>query len=192
VSPEYRARRAEIEAEFAQMVPVEGSLEMHSSPSGRYVLETLRYAADEQGRRYARGTVRRLEDDAPVADIERNIGGFLHAWVQHPDGLESLLCGEDYQGYTVVCLDTAEARVHFPPEAFGGHGFCWAAIHPSPDGSILAVEGCYWACPYELVMYDFSDPRAFAASRTRTDRGVRRGHRLAGRPHVGLHARDNQ
>ena len=25
-------------------------------------------------------------------------------------------------------------------------------------GHVLAVDGCYWACPYEIVFYDFSDP----------------------------------
>jgi hypothetical protein len=31
-------------------------------------------------------------------------------------------------------------------------------VLPSPDGLTLAVEGCYWACPYDLVFYNFSDP----------------------------------
>jgi hypothetical protein len=38
-------------------------------------------------------------------------------------------------------------------------GFCWASVHPAPDGLTLAIEGCYWACPYELVFYDFRDPQ---------------------------------
>lgn len=48
--------------------------------------------------------------------------------------------------------------VTFPAKAFKGQGFCWAAVHPSPDGRTLGVEGCFWACPYELVFFDFSEP----------------------------------
>lgn len=93
-----------------------------------------------------------------MADIKRNFDNFSHAWVAHPDGNEYLLCGEDYQGYTVIGLRSGEMVVHFPPEAFKGGGFCWADALPSPDGLTLAVFGCFWACPYELVFFDFSNP----------------------------------
>jgi len=69
-----------------------------------------------------------------------------------------LLCGEDYQGYNVIRLETSENNCFFPSEAFDGRGFCWTEVHPSPDGLVLAIEGCYWGCPYELVFYDFRDP----------------------------------
>ncbi len=78
--------------------------------------------------------------------------------MQHPDGQEFLLCGEDYQGYNVIDLERGENKVFFPAEGFDGHGFCWTQVHPSPDGLVLAVEGCYWACPYALVLYDFCNP----------------------------------
>ena len=31
-------------------------------------------------------------------------------------------------------------------------------IYASPDVNILAVEGCYWGCPTDIIFYDFSDP----------------------------------
>lgn len=31
-------------------------------------------------------------------------------------------------------------------------------IFPNPKGSLLAVEGCIWAWPYEVRFYDFSEP----------------------------------
>ena len=34
--------------------------------------------------------------------------------------------------------------------------FIWTEILPSPDKTKLAVIGCYWACPYEVVVYDIS------------------------------------
>lgn len=64
----------------------------------------------------------------------------------------------DYQGQTVIELDTGRHVNHLPSSASRGHGFCWASINPSPTGKLVAVEGCYWACPYELRFYDFSEP----------------------------------
>lgn len=93
-----------------------------------------------------------------VADIKRNYGAFWHAWVPHPNGNEYLLCGENYQGYTIINLTQETTVSYLPPEARKGFGFCWAAVYPSPDGATLAVDGCVWACPYELRVYDFADP----------------------------------
>lgn len=105
---------------------------------------------------------------------------FPFGWAEgHSNGHDYLLCGEDYQGYTVIELDTKERKDLLPesvPKQYtykdqngveksgvvdtypNGYGFCWADIKPSPDRNVLAVSGCYWACPYEVVLYDFSDP----------------------------------
>lgn len=90
-------------------------------------------------------------------DVRRNYGLFWFAWVTR-DGLDYLLCGEDYQGYNVIDLAGGRNVLTFPEAAYKGGGFCWTAVHPSPSGRTLAVEGCYWACPYELVFYDLPEP----------------------------------
>jgi hypothetical protein len=153
----YAVLRKEIEDIFAASQPLEGS-EQHRSPSGQYALEITVYPTGEGRWNFSRGVVRRVTDHAVIADVKRNYGQFWHAWVTHANGSEYLLCGEDYQGYTVIELPTGRVQVHFPDEAFDGRGFCWTAVHPSPDGLTIAVDGCYWACPYELVFYDFSQP----------------------------------
>jgi hypothetical protein len=153
----YANRRAEFEARFALAVPVPGEMETHSSPSGQYVLQTSQYA-DVTGWGFSRGLVRRQDDEQLIADIKRNLRSFWHAWIIHQNGNEYLLCGEDYQGYTVLECQTGRMRAHFPEDGFEGAGFCWAAVRPSPNGQTLAVEGCVWACPYELVFVDFSEP----------------------------------
>ena len=35
--------------------------------------------------------------------------------------------------------------------------FIWTSIYISPDKTKLAVTGCYFACPYEFVVYDCSN-----------------------------------
>jgi hypothetical protein len=74
-----------------------------------------------------------------------------------PDG-EYLLCGEDYQGYNVIDLKREVNELTFPPEAYEGQGFCWGAAYPSPTGQLIAVDGCYWGGPNEVVIFDFAVP----------------------------------
>lgn len=71
---------------------------------------------------------------------------------------EYLVCGEDYQGYTII--NVTDARVHnfVPDDWLNGTGFCWISHTFVPETQELKVEGCFWACPYEIVTYDFSDP----------------------------------
>jgi len=154
----YKEWRDRIESAFAEMSPLEGSKELHISPSGQFSLEISAYTSDQHTWEYSRGVVRRTSDLTVVADVKRNYGSFWHAWVPHMNGNEYLLCGEDYQGYNVVELQSGRNHVCFPEEAFSGGGFCWAAVHPSLGGLTLAVDGCYWACPYDLVFFDFSNP----------------------------------
>jgi len=36
--------------------------------------------------------------------------------------------------------------------------FCWASTKINKSGTIIAVEGCYWAAPYEIRFFDISKP----------------------------------
>jgi hypothetical protein len=129
-----------------------------SSPLGQFRLTIARYHSKPGAWNVSRGVVTRVGDGAVIADIKRNYGAFWHAWVSHPDGNEYLLCGENYQGYTLINLTQETIVSYLPPEARKGFGFCWAAVYPSPGGRTLAVDGCVWAAPYELRLYDFTDP----------------------------------
>jgi hypothetical protein len=63
-------------------------------------------------------------------------------------------------GQTIVNLDTGEEYndSQWKNGKYQGSEFCWAAHYLSPDGNTLAVDGCHWACPYEIKFYDFTDP----------------------------------
>jgi hypothetical protein len=130
----------------------------HRSPSGKFLLAVHRYSTGPKTWQYSRGIVTEISNGKLVADVKRNIGHFWHSWVQHPNGKEYLLCGEDYQGYEVIELASGKIEIHLPDSAKNGGGFCWAAVYPSKDGKVLAVEGCIWGGPYDLIFYDFSEP----------------------------------
>lgn len=155
----YSKIRKAIEDVFSSYSRIEGSEREFTSPSGLYKLQVMEYGpGKEPSWRYSRGIVTRLSDGKIIADVRRNIGHFWHTWVEHPNGNEYLLCGEDYQGFSVINLSRDSYQAYFPEQGYQGFGFCWTAAYPSPDKYVLAVDGCYWACPYELVFFDFRMP----------------------------------
>jgi hypothetical protein len=129
----------------------------YTSPSGRFQLDVSQYNHPNSWK-YTSGTVADTTTHTIVAEVQRNYSQFWHAWVHHTNGSEYLLCGEDYQGYSVIDLTAQRISVYLPEAAQSGGGFCWRAVYPSPDGTKLAVDGCLWAAPDELVVYDFSNP----------------------------------
>jgi len=151
-------KRLAIEKFFVPQNLVAGTHAEYRSPSGKYLLAVDCYSTGPNTWKYSRGVVTRTSDGQIIADVKRNFDHFWCAWIQqHPDK-EYLLCGEDYQGYTVLDLEKAAVKTYLPGSAQNGAGFCWAAVYPSKDGKILAVEGCIWAAPYDVVFYDFSEP----------------------------------
>lgn len=128
-----------------------------TSPSGFYILDIYRYETGIGTWDYTKGVVTDVTDKV-IAEVKRNYPGFHFAFIQHPNGNEYLLCGEDYQGYTVINLTLGTKKSYLPQSALAGAAFCWSKCFPSPDGLSLAVHGCYWGAPYDVVIYDFSKP----------------------------------
>jgi hypothetical protein len=130
---------------------------VHKSPSGRYDLIVTPVSTRPGCGSYALGEV--FKGPCLLARVERNDSSFPFLFIEgHPDGHDYLICGEDYQGQTVIQLDTGERRDHLPPEAKKGWGFCWSGITFAKETKVLVVDGCVWACPYEYRLYDFSRP----------------------------------
>lgn len=128
------------------------------SPSGKYRLILESFRTGEGTWNVTQGTLYKVGEDEPIGCIQRNYCAFPHLWVEgHPKG-DFFVGGEDYQGQTVIDLGTGARRDLLPEEAAQGHGFCWAEYTYHPEHQVLLVDGCYWACPYEYRLYDFSDP----------------------------------
>jgi predicted protein tyrosine phosphatase len=155
----YQISRQEVLARFDTLVEDITSEKTFLSPSGKFSLTTSIWTGSDSGWHYSRGLVRRSDTDIIIADIQRNHATFWHCWVVK-EGREYLLCGEDYQGYNVIEVGSGRNVFTFPPAAFEGRGFCWTGVKPSPDCNTLAVEGCFWPCEAELVLFDFSVPMA--------------------------------
>lgn len=129
-----------------------------TSPDGAYRLVVTSYATKKGCWSYTQGVVFRVSDNEPLFEVQRNYSSFPYAWVEHPNGHRYLVCGADYQGQTVLELDTGKRKDHIPESAKTGGGFCWTSYQFDATSKLLTVAGCYWACPYEYRFYDFSDP----------------------------------
>lgn len=147
----YRRKREAVEKLFAAYPRAEDKTKSHLSPSGKYRFDVTPVETKPGCWNYAEGIVFGVPGEAII--VRHNYHDLPFAWVEgHANGHDYLVTMEDYQGYTVIELDTGE-RVDALPE-----GWCWASIHPSPDKSALAVHGCYWAAPYNSYIFDFSEP----------------------------------
>ena len=155
---DYKRWRQRIESHFQESRRDPQSQDVVLSPSGNFQLTIDSYSTGEHSWAYTRGRVRSTGNSEIIADIKRNYSHFWFAWVHHRNGFEYLLCGEDYQGQSIVNLNKGETYNHFPESGYNGGGFCWAAAHASPNSTVLAVEGCYWGGINEIVFFDFTDP----------------------------------
>jgi hypothetical protein len=129
-----------------------------ASPSGKYELGVATYEGSDD----RRVVVYQKDGDGwkqlPFV-VQRNGHGFPHLFIEgHTTGHDFLVCAEDYQGSTVLELDTGRRRDHAPYEILYGWGFCWVSHIYDAASQLLIVDGCIWACPWEFRFYDFSDP----------------------------------
>jgi len=128
-----------------------------TSPSGKYTLTVTSIETKPGCWNYTTGVVTRGEET--IVEVKRNYASFPFLFVEgHANGHDYLVCGENYQGQTVIELDTGRRSDFLPEAATQGHGFCWVAYTYEADAQVLVVDGCIWACPYEYRLYDFSDP----------------------------------
>lgn len=153
----YREGRARFQEILAQSIPLPEEFSLETSPCRNYQIFINKYLFQEGPFRLARAEVR-CHDGSLITTVESNLG-FNFSWVPpHPNGLNHLICHEDYQGFSVVELETGRRVDYIPPEAEQGLGFCQTRRYFSRDGRLLYVLGCIWAHEYEVIVYDFGQP----------------------------------
>lgn len=155
---QFLSERAEMMYYFQDEFYISEKTEIIHSTSGKFKLEIHHYNHVEGFIRhnYTKGIV--TDSEHKIIDIiYRNYDPFLFSWLE-VNGKEYLLCGLDYQGYSIVNLSNKETNHYVPEEAYKGHGFCWGEIIYFQQKKLIVIDGCYWACPYEIVFYDFSNP----------------------------------
>ncbi len=151
----YMKERSEINQYFGEEYLKPMETKNIISPSGTYALKIYYYEHKEGNIVYAYSKGVLNCKNGKTVEIKRNYDHFQFCWIEEKD---YFLCGADYQGYSIVDLKNGELKHYVPEEYYQGIGFCWVQVHYLHDNDIIAVEGCYWGAPYDIVFYDFSKP----------------------------------
>lgn len=87
--------------------------------------------------------------------------------VYHCNGHKYLPFQVDLYGISYLDLDSGEVFNYIPEgcehdiDQYCGESFIITDIHYDPQSNLIAYGGCYWACPYEVMVGDLSDPLNF-------------------------------
>lgn len=90
--------------------------------------------------------------------------GEFYALIAHANGKHYLIFREDLYGYSVLEIETGRTMHYIPEKSWpldgrrGEETFIWTNVAYDEATNLLAVWGCYWACPNSMVFLDFSDP----------------------------------
>lgn len=79
--------------------------------------------------------------------------------ISHSNGCEYLIFRQDLYGYSVMSFADFSIFQYFPKSVMDGReDFIWTSVHYNPINNMLAVEGCYWACPNGVLLVCFATP----------------------------------
>ena len=169
-SAEYQASREKYAFLFQEKYRVRHPLgESTQAFDGGYTVRTVRYERKEPGAYWLHGSRHWLRDKTgKIICTWDNINdsGDFSAMISHSSGKHYLVFREDLYGYSVLEAETGREVHYMPEESFpleeekGRETFIWTGAAYDPRSNLLAVSGCYWACPNGTLMLDFSDPLA--------------------------------
>ena len=93
-----------------------------------------------------------------------NDDGEFYQLIPHANENHYLVFREDLYGYSVLEMETGRTMHYIPEKSWpldgrqGEETFIWTNVAYDAATNLLAVWGCYWACPNSMVFLDFSDP----------------------------------
>ena len=91
--------------------------------------------------------------------------------INHSNGNNYFIFVEDLYGYSVLDLTTLKC-IHYIPEESRKENyneceetFIWCECYYNSCNNLLAIEGCYWACPYTIIVVNFTNPMKIIESK---------------------------
>lgn len=77
----------------------------------------------------------------------------------HRNGHEYIFFKKNLYGYSILDLSAMRDFDYFPVASFPvGETFIWCEPFYNPINNMIAVDGCFWAGPYGVILVDFNDP----------------------------------
>jgi hypothetical protein len=146
--------RADIKKVFNEKIFQKGDFKTSISPSKQFRLDATNFWLKEPNWDITKIEIYDQKLNKKILDFFVNDGQFFYEWLE-TNGVEYLICAEDiYGGQTIIDLTNIEIVGYSPME----EGFIWTDFCLSPDGKTLATIGCYWACPFVIKLFDFTNP----------------------------------
>jgi hypothetical protein len=140
-------------------------IQKHVLGENEYFVEIKCYAIDkigEDGIIHRTGVSKTLVTNAAnetVVEIKSACEDQFVNLVKHRNGKHYLVYRKDLYGYSIYDVADKKSVDYFPKESLDGEEtFIWRSVTYCAVNDVLAVEGCYWACPYGFIFYDFSNP----------------------------------
>lgn len=158
-SPEYQDYRREFAAFFCEDCRALDSGGERKLIDG-YSVRSDRYKSESPSFRLSRHCL--LDNGGRAVYTWDNINndGEFFTLITHANGKHYLIFREDLYGYSVLEAETGQTVHYFPDRSWqpGWETFIWTGARYDPQSNLLAVAGCYWACPNGTLLLDFSDP----------------------------------
>lgn len=150
--------RAEILRHFDDKAMLADTEETHFWPDNKYCFTSNYYRQTDGHRNWNVSKIQIFQTATKEKILEfiRNDDSLFHGWLT-VDNKCYLLLSEDLEGKSIFDFTSRK----FYSYSFEDDKFIWCEYYPSPDEKRLAIVGCYWACPYEIVVFDTSEPTCY-------------------------------
>jgi|GEM_PF-1439515 len=144
-------KRANIKLYFDETAKIVGTDEYALSEYGIYYYETQQYRQTDQNRSWVVTKIQigYLEKDGYFFEYLTDNEDTCSLWI-YENKKHYLLLPEFQRGQSVFDVEEQMLYSFYSKD----DPFIWTSIFISPDKTKLAVTGCYWACPFEIVVYD--------------------------------------
>jgi hypothetical protein len=144
-------KRQEVLKYFDAFAKIEAETTYGISERGLYYFEIEKYQQHDENRNW-------IITKVQIFDMEKAICLFEYltdhddenfAWITIKD-IEYLIYPEFLGGYSLFDTSTLQLHSYYNEN----DAFIWQNIYFNPEKNQLIVEGNYWACPSERIIYD--------------------------------------
>lgn len=148
---DYKEWAKNLEVELAHRIPTKTDYSDHCG----FKVEIQHFENGEGHWDYTRAII--SKDRKTVATMPRNYSSMPFILFKHENGNHYFVSGEDYQGYTIIELETGKHAANIPSRARMGLGYC-ATDYECYAAFELETNGCYWGGDFFDRVYDLTDP----------------------------------
>lgn len=149
-----QAKRDEILKVFDQNAKISGDNIYAISESGLFYFETEKYLQNDPERNWIINKIMIFDTEKAnlIYEYFTDHDDETFAWITK-DNIDYLLFPEFLGGYSIFITQTNDLQSFYTKD----DPFIWQKIDYLSNSNQLVVKGCYWACPTEIITYNFNN-----------------------------------